>query len=73
MLWHVQLVLFFGMQFFTILLQAEMDHFVDDGTLDDNVESYLSHEDADPKVNPFAGVSKGTIIMIILVCEDGKI
>lgn len=50
-----------------------MDHFVDDGTLDDNVESYLSHEDADPKVNPCADVSKGTLTVIILVCEYGKI
>ncbi|KAL5975636.1 hypothetical protein ACLOJK_019962, partial [Asimina triloba] len=28
---------------------AEMDRFVDDGSLDDNVESFLSHDDVDPR------------------------
>lgn len=52
-----------------------MDHFVDDGSLDDNVESFLSHEEADPRdrVNPCADISKGTIIMIIIGCKDGNI
>lgn len=26
-----------------------MDRFVEDGSLDDNVESFLSHDDADPR------------------------
>ena len=26
-----------------------MDHFVEDGSLDDNVESFLSHDDPDPR------------------------
>ncbi|KAE8676037.1 1-aminocyclopropane-1-carboxylate oxidase 1-like [Hibiscus syriacus] len=30
-------------------LQAEMDRFVEDGALDDNVESFLSHDDTDPR------------------------
>ncbi|KAF4366236.1 hypothetical protein G4B88_030414 [Cannabis sativa] len=30
-------------------LQADMDRFVDDGSLEDNVESFLSHDDADPR------------------------
>ncbi|KAF3441959.1 hypothetical protein FNV43_RR15875 [Rhamnella rubrinervis] len=40
---------------------GEIDRFVDDGSLDDHVESFLSHEDADPRdrVNPCADVSKG--------------
>lgn len=29
--------------------QADMDRFVEDGSLDDNVESFLSHDDADPR------------------------
>ncbi|KAI7734262.1 hypothetical protein M8C21_007506, partial [Ambrosia artemisiifolia] len=29
--------------------QADMDHFVEDGSLDDNVESFLSHDDNDPR------------------------
>ncbi|XP_039006114.1 transcriptional corepressor LEUNIG-like [Hibiscus syriacus] len=28
---------------------AEMDRFVEDGSLDDNVESFLSHDDTDPR------------------------
>ncbi|CAL9071745.1 unnamed protein product [Musa textilis] len=28
---------------------ADMDHFVEDASLDDNVESFLSHDDADPR------------------------
>ncbi|XP_071722577.1 transcriptional corepressor LEUNIG-like, partial [Rutidosis leptorrhynchoides] len=40
---------------------GEVDRFVDDGSLDDNVESYLSNEDADPrnKVGQCADISKG--------------
>lgn len=38
-----------------------MDRFVDDGSLDDNVESFLSHDDADPRDTVGRGmdVSKG--------------
>lgn len=45
------------------ILQAEMDRFVDDGSLDDNVDSFLSQDDADPRdrVNRCADVTKGTI------------
>ncbi|XP_015898191.3 transcriptional corepressor LEUNIG isoform X2 [Ziziphus jujuba] len=40
---------------------AEMDRFVDDGSLDDNVDSFLSHDDADPRdrVNHCSDVTKG--------------
>ncbi|XP_021911778.1 transcriptional corepressor LEUNIG-like isoform X2 [Carica papaya] len=40
---------------------VSMDRFVDDGTLDDNVDSFLSHDDADPRdrVGQSADVSKG--------------
>ncbi|WVY90336.1 hypothetical protein V8G54_035850 [Vigna mungo] len=30
-------------------LQADVDRFVEDGSLDDNVESFLSHDDTDPR------------------------
>uniref|UniRef100_A0A9I9D087 Transcriptional corepressor LEUNIG n=1 Tax=Cucumis melo TaxID=3656 RepID=A0A9I9D087_CUCME len=30
-------------------LQADMDRYVEDGSLDDNVESFLSHDDGDPR------------------------
>lgn len=42
-------------------LKAEMDRFVDDGSLDDNVESFLSHDDADPRdaVGRCMDISKG--------------
>ncbi|CAD5190465.1 unnamed protein product [Musa acuminata subsp. malaccensis] len=30
-------------------MQADMDRFVEDASLDDNVESFLSHDDADPR------------------------
>ncbi|KAJ0031458.1 hypothetical protein Pint_12735 [Pistacia integerrima] len=30
-------------------LQADVDRFVEDGSLDDNVESFLSHDDQDPR------------------------
>ncbi|KAK7815931.1 transcriptional corepressor leunig-like protein [Quercus suber] len=41
---------------------SDMDQFVDDGSLEDNVESFLSQDDADPRdsrVNQCSGVSKG--------------
>lgn len=43
------------------LVQADMDRFVDDGSLDDNVESFLSHDEADPRDTVGRGmdVSKG--------------
>ena len=49
-------------------LQADIDRFVDDGSLEDNVESFLSQDDADPRdrVSRCADVSKG--IMDILFC-----
>ncbi|KAM5547802.1 transcriptional corepressor LEUNIG-like [Rosa sericea] len=39
----------------------DMDRFVDDGSLEDNVESFLSHDDADPRdrVARCSDVSKG--------------
>ncbi|KAK1407998.1 hypothetical protein QVD17_39627 [Tagetes erecta] len=43
------------------IVQADMDHFVEDGSLDDNVESFLSHDDHnDPRdaVNRCMDVSK---------------
>ncbi|KAF8393301.1 hypothetical protein HHK36_021542 [Tetracentron sinense] len=42
-------------------LQADMDRYVDDGSLDDNVESFLSHDDTDPRdtVGRCTDVSKG--------------
>ncbi|KAF7830242.1 transcriptional corepressor LEUNIG-like isoform X1 [Senna tora] len=42
-------------------LQADMDRFVEDGSLDDNVESFLSHDDTDPRdaVSRSMDVSKG--------------
>lgn len=43
-------------------LQGDMDRFVDDGSLEDNVESFLSQEDADPRdrVTRCSDVGKGT-------------
>ncbi|KAJ9702488.1 hypothetical protein PVL29_004299 [Vitis rotundifolia] len=40
---------------------ADMDRFVEDGSLDDNVESFLSHDDTDPRdtVGRCMDVSKG--------------
>lgn len=32
-----------------IELQADMERFVEDGSLDDNVDSFLSHDDTDPR------------------------
>lgn len=41
-----------------------MDRFVEDGSLDDNVESFLSHDDADPRdaVGRCMDVSKGAVL-----------
>ncbi|GMI84236.1 ROTUNDA 2, LEUNIG [Hibiscus trionum] len=46
-------------------LQAEMDRFVEDGSLDDNVESFLSHDDTDPRdaVGRCMDVTKGFSFM----------
>ncbi|KAE9459168.1 hypothetical protein C3L33_08928, partial [Rhododendron williamsianum] len=43
------------------LVQADMDRFVEDGSLDDNVESFLSHDDTDPRdpIGRCMDVSKG--------------
>lgn len=44
-------------------LQADVDRFVDDGSLDENVESFLSPDDADPRdhVGRCMDVSKGAV------------
>lgn len=43
------------------IVPADMDRFVEDGSLDDNVESFLSHDDNDPRdtVGRCMDVSKG--------------
>ncbi|XP_052198376.1 transcriptional corepressor LEUNIG-like [Diospyros lotus] len=43
------------------IVQADMDRFVEDGSLDDNVESFLSHDDTDPRdtIGQCINVSKG--------------
>ncbi|XP_052206576.1 transcriptional corepressor LEUNIG-like [Diospyros lotus] len=43
------------------IVQADMDRFVEDGSLDDNVESFLSHDDTDPRdtIGRCIDVSKG--------------
>ncbi|KAG6772752.1 hypothetical protein POTOM_024172 [Populus tomentosa] len=41
-------------------LQADMDRFVEDGSLEDNVDSFLSHDDNDPRdAVPRMDLSKG--------------
>lgn len=40
-----------------IVIQADMDRFGEDGSLDDNVESFLSHDEADARESLF-GSSK---------------
>ena len=44
-------------------LQADVDRFVEDGSLDENVESFLSHDDTDPRdtVGRCMDVSKGAV------------
>ncbi|KAL4342194.1 hypothetical protein GQ457_08G002570 [Hibiscus cannabinus] len=46
-------------------LKAEMDRFVDDGSLDDNVESFITHDDTDPRdaVGRCMDVTKGFSFM----------
>lgn len=49
-----------------------MDRFVDDGSLDDNVESFLSPDDADPRdrVGRSGEVGKGMInALLTLQCS----
>ncbi|CAN6459022.1 unnamed protein product [Victoria cruziana] len=43
------------------IVQADIERFVDDGSLDDNVESFLSHDDIDQRdtVGPCMEGSKG--------------
>nr|GMD28694.1 transcriptional corepressor LEUNIG-like isoform X1 [Ipomoea batatas]GME16998.1 transcriptional corepressor LEUNIG-like isoform X1 [Ipomoea batatas] len=41
------------------LVQADMDRFVDDGSLDDNVESFLSQEDVEPRDTVGRGMDVG--------------
>jgi hypothetical protein len=50
-----------------IELQADVDRFVEDGSLDDNVESFLSHDDTDHR-DPVGrmDVSKGGVNTNIL-------
>lgn len=54
-------------------LQADVDRFVEDGSLDDNVESFLSHDDSDPRdtVGRCMDVSKGAINTVVFI--DNKI
>lgn len=55
-----------------------MEHFGDVGSLDDNVESFLSHDDdardifaalkrSPAEHNP--GPSKGNLVLLLLICE----
>lgn len=45
----------------TFVLQVDMDRFVEDGSLDENVDSFLSHDVADPRdtISRCMDVSKG--------------
>lgn len=47
-----------------VALQADIDRFVEDGSLDDNIESFLSHDDTDARDTVGRGmdVSKGVFI-----------
>ena len=49
-----------------LALQADMDRFVEDPSLEDNVESFLSHDDTDPRdvVGRCMDVSKGVQMLI---------
>ena len=53
-------------------LQTDMDRFVEDGSLDDNVESFLSHDDTDPRdtVGRCMDVSKGAGNPIVFIYND---
>lgn len=47
-------------------LQADMDRFVEDGSLEDNVDSFLSHDDNDPRDTVLRmDVSKGVQMMAL--------
>lgn len=50
------------------IVQADMERFVEDGSLDDNVESFLSHDDTDLRdtVGRCMDVSKGKSHLIIV-------
>ena len=52
-----------------------MDRFVEDGSLDDNVESFLSHDDNDPRdtVGPCMDVSKGAVPLFLLAIKISTI
>lgn len=48
-------------------LQADMERFVEDGSLDDNVDSFLSHDNIDPcdAVGRCMDVNKGVIVVLL--------
>lgn len=50
-------------------VQADVDRFVDDGSLDDNVESFLAHDDGDPRdaVGRNVDGNKGTISLFLFL------
>lgn len=52
----------YGMRSILVGLQADLSRFGDEATLDDNVESFLSHEEGDPRdvVGRGMEVSTGT-------------
>ncbi|KAA3476960.1 Transcriptional corepressor LEUNIG-like protein [Gossypium australe] len=56
---------------------ADIDRFVDDGSLDDNVESFLSHDDPEPRdrVGRCSDVSKGLTFMEVqlIPASTGKV
>ncbi|MFS7953770.1 putative transcription factor WD40-like family [Helianthus anomalus] len=59
------------------IVQADMERFVEDGSLDDNVESFLSHDDTDLRdtFGRCMDVSKGEIANKVVCCHfssDGK-
>lgn len=58
-------------------MQADVDRFVDDGSLDDNVESFLAHDDGDPRdaVGRNVDGNKGTICLFLSLsfCEHLEI
>jgi len=56
-------------------LQADVDRFVEDGSLDDNVESFLSHDDTDPRdtVGRCMDVSKGAVPLFLLTIKYSSI
>jgi hypothetical protein len=60
--------IFFYSSHIDIILQCDMDRFVEDGSLDDNVESFLSHDDTDMRdtVNRCIDVGKGEVLLYIV-------